>query len=208
MKVFFLMAGLFLFQPSCFGQHIVFYLHGRIVEVKGADAVDSINGFGAYQYRAILDTLNAHKFKVISEVRPKTTEVRDYSQKLAKQILDLISAGTNPSHITVIGASKGALIAMLTSGLVKNPAVNYVFMAACSQDNLVSYPEINFYGNILSISEKSDQYHDCSNFTKGVQGVTHYKELELSTGLRHGFFYRPIPEWLVPAMAWANGDYR
>lgn len=30
------------------------------------------------------------------------------------------------------------------------------------------------------------------------------RALELSTGLRHGFLYRPIPGWLAPAVEWVR----
>ena len=36
-------------------------------------------------------------------------------------------------HITVIGASKGAVIAMLVSTLVDNPRVRYVVMSNCNE---------------------------------------------------------------------------
>lgn len=208
MKSWFGIICFFCLLSGARSQSYIFYLHGRIIEVQGANAVDSVNGYGAYKYKAILDSLAAPKNIVISEVRPKDTEVRTYAQIIGKQILDLIKAGTKPSHITVIGASKGSLIAMLVSGIVKNSDVNYVLMAACCESNLNSYPEIDLYGNILSIYEKSDFYGNCLEFKNKSKGIKHYKEIELHTGLRHGFFYQPISAWLNPSLTWASGDYR
>ena len=31
------------------------------------------------------------------------------------------------------------------------------------------------------------------------------RDLEIDTALGHGFLYRPLPEWLEPTLAWANG---
>jgi hypothetical protein len=37
--------------------------------------------------------------------------------------------------------------------------------------------------------------------------VPHYKEIELNTGLKHGYIYKPLPEWMNPAIKWAKGNY-
>jgi hypothetical protein len=192
-------------QPI-FSQKYMFYLHGKIIENKGPRAVDSVNGYGAYKYYDILDSLKNHGFVVISEARAKNTDVKEYALKIKKQIDSLLKLGKNPKDITVIGASKGASIAMYVSTYLKNTSVNYVFMAACYESGPESDPEINFYGNILSIYEKSDQAGSCVDFKIKSQGISNYKEIAINTGLRHGFLYKPIPEWLNPAIRWANGD--
>lgn len=190
-----------------YGQNYVFYLHGKIVENQGAQAVDKINGYGAYLYTAILDSLKQKNNRVMSEVRAKDTDVKVYALKVKKQIDSLINIGMNPKHITVIGASKGSIIAMYVSTYVKNASVNYVFMAACSPELSESEKDINCYGNILSIYEKSDGAGSCAALKKHSNGIIHYKEVEINTGLRHGFLYKPLAEWLIPALRWANNDY-
>jgi len=38
-------------------------------------------------------------------------------------------------------------------------------------------------------------------------GVSNFKEIELNTGMGHGFFFKPLKEWIKPAVKWANGNY-
>jgi hypothetical protein len=35
-------------------------------------------------------------------------------------------------------------------------------------------------------------------------GLPAVREIVLRTGLGHGFLYRPLPEWMTPALAWAG----
>lgn len=192
-----------------FGQHYLFYLHGQIVEEQGANAVDTINGFGAYQYEDILNAFRKANFTVLSKVRKKNTDPSEYAHKIVNQIDSLIAKGVQPNNITVVGASKGAVISMLISSYLKNKDVNFVLLAGCNNDILKRFPEIQFCGNILSIYEKTDYIgHSCSDFKQNSkQSIPHYKELELNTGLKHGFLYKPLPEWMEPAINWANKNY-
>ncbi len=192
------------------GQGIIFYLHGRIVEVQGIHAVDTVNGYGAYEYSKILNTFRKNGFKVISEARKINTRPVNYAQHVVYQIDSSLKEGTNPNDITVIGASKGALIAMLTSSMLKNKEVNFVFMAACNSYSLKRFPKLKFYGNILSIYEESDRIgRSCNDFRKrSGKTISHYKEIELHTGLKHGFLFKPLPQWTLPALTWARKDYQ
>ena len=184
---------------SISAQKHVFYLHGRIVEIKGANAIETTNGYGAYKYNAIIDSLNAHHLIVHSEVRPATTQVNEYAQKITLQINDLINKGVAASDICIIGASKGASIALKIAELLNNPQVGYVLLAGCCSDE-----HITLSGRVLSIYESSDFCGSCK--TTGTitinEGVL--KEIMLSTGLRHGFLYTPLKEWLNPALNWAQ----
>ena len=207
-KTTFLTALLVFSMLLSFGQKFVFYLHGAIIENQGPNAVDTINGFGAYKYSDILDSLKKRKCTVISEVRKPNTAIKDYAEVVAKQIDSLLKKKINPENITVIGASKGSVIAMYVSTIVKNKDVNYVFMAACTDGLFASDPDILFYGNILSIYEKSDFRGSCIKFKNKSKTINHYKEIEINTGLRHGFLYRPISEWMDPVTKWINNDYK
>jgi hypothetical protein len=208
-KIFFVIICS-LFQVNLFNaQGYIFYLHGKIIENKGANAVDSVNGYGAYRYLDIIDSLSSKgKFRVISEVRQKNTDVKAYAQKVKRQIDSLLNKKVEPQKITVVGASKGSLIAMYVSLYMKNKDINYVFMAACGDDLLDSAPELEFYGNILSIYEKSDFAGSCQKFKERSKNINHFKEIELNTGLKHGFLYKPLSGWVHPAIKWANGDYK
>jgi hypothetical protein len=191
-------------------QLYLFYLHGRIVEDQGPEAVDTIHGFGVYRYEDILSAFRKENFIVISEVRQKNTDVEQYAKKLIGQIDSLLQKGIPAINITVVGASKGAAIAMLTSSMLKNKDVNFVFMAGCNDDNFKRLPQIDFCGNILSIYERTDDIGKSCTPTKNLsqQEIPHYKEIELNTGLKHGFLFKPLPEWVEPAVRWAEGNYQ
>lgn len=208
-RIVILLIFTFSFCDFTMGQLYLFYLHGKIVEDQGADAVDTVYGFGAYQYKDILNAFRKEKFIVISEVRGKNTDVGEYAEKIKKQIDSLLHTGVPAVNITIAGASKGAVIAMLTSSILKNKDVNFVFIAGCNEDNFNRLPPINFCGNILSIYERTDSIgRSCTSAkNRSLQQVPHYKEIELNTGLKHGFLYKPLPEWLIPVIQWAKGNY-
>lgn len=183
-------------------------MHGRIVELQGANAYDSLQGYGAYQYNAILDSLRKAGFNVHSEVRAANTDISDYARKIKTEIETLISTSVKASDITVIGASKGAMIAMSVSFFCKNENLNFVFMGACNGNIRREFPEMEFYGNVLSIYEKSDTIGgSCESLKNESKHLRHYKEVELKTGRKHGFIYKPLAEWLTPTVLWANGIF-
>ena len=209
MKMAFLFLSALSSVSVASAQRYLFYLHGKIVEDQGAGAVDTINGFGAYLYEDILETFRKKNFTVVSEVRQKNTDMETYARKVKAEIDSLLQQGTAAANITVVGASKGAAIAMLVSSLLKNENVNFVFMAGCNENLLAMLPPINFCGNILSVYESTDDIGKSCTPVKNhsSQKVSHYKEIELNTGLRHGFIFKPLPEWVEPVTAWAQGNY-
>ena len=168
-------------------QSYIFYLHGRIIENQGPYAVEKVNGYGAYLYYNILDSLKQKKFTVISD--------------------SLLKRGVKAENITVIGASKGSYIAMYVSTYAKNKALNFVFMAACSEHMSESEKDLDVYGNVLSIYEKSDGPGSCLALKKQSTGIQHFKEVELSTGLKHGFLFKPLNAWVQPALNWADHKF-
>jgi pimeloyl-ACP methyl ester carboxylesterase len=107
----------------------LFYLHGGVVQERGANAVSEY--YGKYEYHAILDTLANRGFHVISEVRPKDTETEDYARKVRSQIDTLLISGIPPGHIVVVGASLGAYIALETALQLKHPGIKYVLIGLC-----------------------------------------------------------------------------
>lgn len=180
----------------------LFYLHGRIVE---RDRRPTHPQHGVYEYDQILDSLKQNGFIVISEQRKKDTGIEQYGKRVAAQVNRLLKAGVPPEHITVVGASQGSWMTMLASTYLENRQVNFVIIAACSADegflNLV-----NLHGNVLSIYERSDLAGSCQKYRSDATGLGNYKEVELNTGLRHGFIYRPIKEWIEPTVAWAQAN--
>jgi pimeloyl-ACP methyl ester carboxylesterase len=179
----------------------LFYLHGRIVE-QGRRPVSP--QYGPYEYDQILETFKAKGFVVISEQRRAGTDVEQYAGKVADQVRQLLKAGVPPRNITVVGASQGSFIAMLASTYLKNRDVNFVLMAGCSAE--ARFIEIvDLHGNVLSIYERTDGAGSCEKYRVDATGLAKYQETELQTGMRHGFIYRPMTEWIEPTISWARG---
>jgi len=186
----------------------VFYLHGRIIENEGVNAISP--EYGPYEYEKILQTFKDNGFHVISEARPKDTDYKLYAKKVAGQIDTLLNANVKPDNITVVGASKGGYITVAVSSYVENPEINYVFMGICSKETMedLNKEQLALCGNILSINEQSDAFGgSCKGFANEGKCVTHFKEIQLNMGNGHGFLYKPYKEWTLPAMDWANKKY-
>ena len=84
--------------------------------------------FGAYDYPGIIRALSKNGTRMISEVRPKDTDPSAYADKVVAQVHSQLRAGLPASRITIVGASKGSVIAMLVSTRLKNPRVRYVLL--------------------------------------------------------------------------------
>ena len=179
----------------------LFYLHGRIVEDARRPRSPQ---YGPYEYDEILNVFKSRGFVVISEQRPKGTEVEKYAVKVADQVTQLLKAGVPPRNITVVGASQGSFIAMLASTHLKNRDVNFVLIAGCAADEAF-LKMVDLHGKVLSIYEKSDRAGTCEKYRADATGLAKYQETELQTGKRHGFIYRPMREWIEPAISWARG---
>lgn len=191
-----------------FGQDYIFFLHNKFAEEHPLS--EAHPEYGKTQYLEVLDAFKQKGFKVISEKRPANTNIGEYAEKVVKQIDSLLKKGTKPNHITVIGTSKGGYIAQLVSTYLKNPDVNFVFIGCYRDTDLKNFPMINFCGNILTIYEKSDVFgvsaikrKESSKFK-----VSHFKEIELNTGLKHGFLFKPMKEWMEPCIRWARRNYK
>lgn len=181
----------------------LFYLHGRIVEIKGIRPISPI--YGVYEYEKIVETLKNRGFIIISEARGRNTHAGQYAQKLVSQVNRLLEAGVPASNITVVGASKGAFIAMIASTRLQNKEINFVFLAGCS--DAIRKFDLNFYGNILSIYDEKDQLvGSCQDFFKQSTGINSYKEIKLKIGTGHGIVYKPLKEWIDPVVQWAGGQ--
>ncbi len=185
--------------------HYVFYLHGQIIETQGRRPTHP--RFGVYEYDQILQTFADSGLVVISEARPPRTAVMAYARKVVSQIDTLLQKGIPASHISVVGASKGAAIAGFVSALLKHPEVRFVLLAICNKRMVANWTQQAgpFYGKVLYIFERSDRIgRSCKPFLPRLKspGLTIFKEIELNTGLQHGFLYRPLPEWVIPTLQW------
>jgi hypothetical protein len=173
------------------------YLHGRILEVQGRQA-DSPD-FGRYEYDAILRALADKGLIVISELRGPETNA-SYAKKVAAQVRKLEAAGVPASHITVAGFSKGGLLARATAAGLGDPALNVVLMAACGRRADPGRPGM-LKGRFLSLYDESDEMAGSCEPLIAPGMVT--KEVKLTTGLRHGVFFRPRADWIDLVADWA-----
>ena len=181
----------------------LFYLHGRIIEEQGIRPTSE--RYGVYEYEKILDALKSRGLVVISEPRPRGTDIDQYAAKVINQIQKLLKAGVTLRNITVVGASKGAVIAMMVSMRLKNRDVNFVLMGNCN-DGTLEQRQVDLWGNVLSIFDRSDDIGGtCQKFFEKAKGLNKRKEVELRTGLGHGYLYKAMNEWINPAVEWATG---
>lgn len=182
----------------------VFFLHNMFLEL--APVTEWHTEYGQCEYNAVIDRLQQQGFVVISELRPANTSDVAYADKVKLQIDSLIAKGIKSGEITVIGTSKGGYIAEHVSHKLKNKDVNFVFIGCCD-DNLGSNPDVRYHGNILSIYEESDKWHSCRQMKdRSGKSVTRFQEVALTTGLKHGFLYKALDKWMLPAMEWAKGN--
>jgi len=187
----------------------LFYLHGKIIEDQGIPAISP--DYGEYEYKAILERLSGYGFIVISEQRAKNTDGLEYARKIQEQVTMLLDAGVPATNITVVGASKGAGIAVYVSHFLENDEVNYVIMAICHPDNVEGFlqDQIFLVGNVLSIYDSSDKLagscQELFSFSEG-KGISSHDEVILNVGTGHGILYKPLEEWILPTVAWANNN--
>lgn len=185
------------------GARYLFYLHGKIIEEKGIRPTDP--KFGVYEYEQILDALKSEGFIVISEPRAKGTDVQEYARKVVGQIQALIERGVPAQNITVVGASKGAVITMLVSTGLKNRDANFVIMSNCNDWVLKNY-NVDLYGNVLSLYDYKDEFGEtCRKFFDKASGLNRSSEIVLKLGTGHAVLYKPLREWIDPTVQWAEG---
>ncbi|MCK0126931.1 alpha/beta hydrolase [Gelidibacter sp. F2691] len=185
----------------------IFFLHNRFLEEHKLNELHP--EFGRTEYNEIIAEFEKNGFKVISEKRNGNVNAREYAIEIVTQIDSLIKNGTEPKKITVVGTSKGGYIAQYVSTLANNPNLNFVFIASFRNSDIKNIPEINYCGNILTIYEKSDPFGVSAMERKknSTCEIKHFKEIELNTGMRHGFLFKPLKEWIEPTIKWANGNY-
>ncbi len=179
----------------------LFYLHGRIVQEQGRQAVSP--KYGSYEYDEILDGFAAAGFVVISEVRPRGMDASEYAGRVVMQVEGLLRAGVPARRVTIVGASMGGYIAMLASSRVTEQNLGYVIMGICNDHTFDLGKRL--HGDLLSIFETSDELgQSCAPLFARAEALSRHAEVRLDTGLHHGFLYRPLSEWMGPVTRWAR----
>lgn len=178
------------------------YLHGAIIEDQGMQPTHP--QYGTYHYAEILQAFADRGFTVISEARPSGTRPDVYADLVIAQIRRLVDGGVPEDHVTVVGFSKGGVIALLASRIIGRDRVCWIIQAGCGPwiDRL---PDFVPRGRILSQIDRADDVaQSCSNlFARMPEGAV-FDENTLSLDSGHGAFYSVSPEWFEAAVEWAG----
>jgi dienelactone hydrolase len=182
----------------------VFYLHGRIIEVQGPEAVSP--DFGRYEYRKILETFATPGFQVVAEVREDGAGA-EFVEATAAQVRRLLEAGVPGDQITVVGFSKGGLMTLDVAAAVASDEVSYAILAGCRSDpGWVASLGPRLRGRFLSLRDRSDRFSaSCEALFARATAAGEKREHVFETGLDHGLFYRPRPDWVDRVVGWAAG---
>lgn len=186
-------------------QQYIFFLHNKFLEDHSFE--EKHPKYGVAEYETILNKLRNQNTIVISEKRKANTDPTVYAEKVKKRIDSLMKKGIPAGRITVVGTSQGGYIAQYVSFYEKNPQLKFVFIGASfKDDSLEKDKNFKLYGRILSITEKSDDGHvPLSKEQRLIRSdIKDFKEIELSTGLNHGFLFKALNDWIMPAKDWTS----
>lgn len=190
-------------------RHLI-YLHRRIVQEQ-QNTRPLHPQFGYYELEKILAAFRERGFVVTGEIRLKSASVSDSADLVVAQLRRLLASGVPAGHVTVVGGSMGGAIALLASTRLQNPELRFSVLGACLSESvrgLVAGEGKGPSGHVLAIREASDDStRNCPDW-KGdpkLPASLFAREIVLETGLGHGFLYRPLPEWVKPVVAWAEG---
>jgi pimeloyl-ACP methyl ester carboxylesterase len=183
------------------------YLHGRIVQDQ-QNPRPKHPEHGYYELAQIEERFRHEGFVVHSGVRPKNATLSESADATVAQVRRLIRAGVPADRITVVGASMGAAIAQRVAIRLGNREVAFVLIAACPSNNLplaAAEEGRQPRGRMLSVREATDlPSGGCPDWKPSRTRHLTTQEIVVNTGLRHGFLYRPMPEWVDPVIQWAE----
>jgi len=182
-------------------ERYVIYSHGLIVE--GNNPTPEHPKFGVYDFPAIkLAIFRDGGFNLIAHHRPANTDFVEFVSTLESWVRQLLAAGVKPSRITLVGFSRGAQLTLYASGRLQEAGINTALMAVCPKGGFGRDQPAALGGHVLSIFETSDSLGTCAMLAKRSPNLLSFRGVAISTGLGHGAFYRPIPQWLEPLKQW------
>jgi predicted esterase len=176
----------------------VFYLHGVGVEMYGSKASEN--------WRGTARSLEGKGFVVIGEERGNVN-VPDYAKKISDQAKGLIAKGVPPENITVVGYSKGGLIALSVAAWTQEPRMNFVILAGCAtekqsdlrQRQLGAAPR--YKGRMLSIFDAADKERgSCQALFDAAGADVRGSERRIETRLGHEAFAKVSAVWFDPTV--------
>jgi hypothetical protein len=187
----------------------LFYLPAAILEDGDHKAVDPLRGEYEYEYEAIVKRLSGRGFRIVSERRLAETGVAESAARLRSQVEILLQAKVPARNITIVGASKGAAIAILASSLLATKGIRYVLLGSCHPDDVAALKRegVALSGDVLAIRDSADPFagpcQELFDFSAG-KGLGRHEEILLHLGLGHGLVFGPRDEWILPTLAWAE----
>lgn len=185
----------------------VFFLHNKFLE--GHSLNESHPKYGPAAYKAILEKLQSTNSVILSEKRKLDTDPKMYAKKVILKIDSLHSFGVPYDQISIVGTSQGGYIGQYISYYAKNTDLKFVFIGSSfKNDSMNEDRNFRLYGNILSINEKTDVGAELLSRQLRFKNsdLKVFKEITLNTGLKHGFLFRALDEWIIPAKAWINSN--
>ena len=62
------------------------------------------------------------------------------------------------------------------------------------------------YGNVLTIRDSVDEFaRSCQKLIVFSEGkISRHEEIVLHVGTGHGILYKPLDEWMLPVIQWAD----
>ncbi len=178
------------------------YLHGAIIEEQGMQATHP--QFGTYDYAEILQAFADRGFTVIAEARPSGTRPDVYADHVIAQVHQLLDGGIPDDHVTVVGFSKGGVIALLASRIIGREDVTWIIQGGCGPW-IERLPDFAPAGRVLSqIDGADDVAQSCLTLFQRMPEGAVFDENALELGSGHGAFYKISPEWFEPAVEWAG----
>ncbi|HVS10320.1 MAG TPA: tetratricopeptide repeat protein [Planctomycetota bacterium] len=187
-------------------RHLI-YLHGRIIQDQ-QDRRALHPEHGHYELEKIAEAFREQGFVVTAEVRPKGTSVDEAAARVVEQVRRLLESGVPANRIVVAGASMGASIAFEAAARLQNRDVRFAVLGACLSANLRALHREGKRpsGRLIAIREETDEMSTpCKPWDDSeTPSSLRTSEVVVHTGLGHGFFYRPLPDWVEPMLEWAG----
>ncbi len=190
-------------------KHYLFYIHDDIVSTFNMAPEDP--DYGVYDYAGIVNRFATEGFTVIAYPRQKGTHPYVFADETIGEIRKLLDAGVPPAHVSIVGAGTGGGIAILITTKLRNPDLQIVLLATCTDPFIRFWKAQNelLSGNVLSIYHPGSERRSCRDFLEYClsNGVRRYEEIALPESSDPGFYYRATTDWVVPAILWASGKH-
>ena len=177
----------------------VFYLHGSAEEEEGETE----------KYTTAVEAIAQSDATVIAELRGET-DPNGYAEKIKSQVTQLLSKGVPAKNIYVSGFSKGAVIALASSGAINNPNINYILLAGCSEmlNEKYSVNPNKAVGRVFVIYDSGDEKYGSCESTLTASEKLKLEETDIDSGKGHKVFRiakeKFISQWRDPMLEWIN----